>query len=454
MDPTDALASRGTRLVPAASDIRHRLSEHARTPLHRDGYALGFNSVFTAAAGLLYWIVAARSYSAHAVGLNSALISSMMFLAGIACLNFPNILVRFLPHSGGRTSRRVVAAYGIAAAVAVLAAVVFVAGVTAWAPQLGFLRSDRGLLAWFVFSTLAWCLFMIQDSVLTAVGRAVWVPVENAVFSLAKLALLAALATALSTYGIFVSWTVAMLFSVIGVNAVIFSRLMPRLSRSGAEPTLSMRDRAFARYFAGDYACSVAWLSATNLMPIVVAVAAGATANAYWALSYAVVLPIYAFAQNIGTSLMLHAGKDPAALPLLTRKAAHQGARVLVPVVALLVIAAPYLLSLFGQNYVHNSETVLRLLAFGALPNFIVALVASVARVQRRLRRAVIALTTEAVLSLSLATPLIHAVGVTGAAVAFVGSQCLVAAVLLATSNAWLASVHVEEHPVARERAR
>jgi hypothetical protein len=66
----------------------------------------------------------------------------------------------------------------------------------------------------------------------------------------------------------------------------------------------------------------------------------------------------------------------------------------------------------------------------------------------------VIAFTTVAVLSLSLATPLIHAVGITGAAVAFVGSQCLVAAVLLATSNAWLGTVHVEEVPVGREGAQ
>jgi O-antigen/teichoic acid export membrane protein len=297
---------------------------------------------------------------------------------------------------------------------------------------------------WFVFSTLAWCLFMIQDSVLTALGRAVWVPVENAVFSVLKLGLVVALATVMRGYGIFISWTVAMLFSVVAVNAVIFAHLMPHQAAGRSDAAkLSMRDRAFAWYFAGDYVCSVAWLSATNLMPVIVTAAAGATANAYWALAYAIVLPIYGFAQNIGTSLMLHGARNPGALPELTYKAARQGARVLVPVVVLVVIVAPYLLSLFGQGYVHGSATVLRLLALGALPNFVVSLAASVARVQRRLRRAVIALASVAILSLGLAAALIPSVGVAGAAIALVGSQFVVASVLMLTSARSLRSADV-----------
>ena len=170
--------------------MRRRLAEHVRMPLHRDAYALALNSAFTAATGLLYWIVAAKAFSAHAVGLNSALISAMMFLAGIASLNLPNILVRFLPESGDRILSRVVWAYGISAAVGRVRGRGVHPGRQVVVPPLGFLQSDTGLQTWFVFSTVAWCVFTIQDSVLTALGRAIWVPVENAVFSLVKLGLL------------------------------------------------------------------------------------------------------------------------------------------------------------------------------------------------------------------------------------------------------------------------
>jgi O-antigen/teichoic acid export membrane protein len=424
-------------LAPPAADSRlrrtaGRLLDHARLPLHRDGYALAANSAFTAAAGLLYWIVAAQAYSAHAVGVNSALISSMMFLAGIAGLNLPNVLVRFLPEAGSRTARLAALSYAAASCAAVVAALVFIVEVGEWAPSLRFLHSDAGLGGWFVLSTFAWSLFAIQDSVLTALGRAVWVPVENAVFSLLKLGLLAAFAALLPVYGIFISWTAAMLVSVAGVNLVIFGRLMRRATAHEPTEGSGLGRPALARYFAADYVCSVAWLSATNLMPLVVTAVAGAAVNAVYALAWAVALPLYAFAANIGMSLVLHGTRERAVLTVLERKAALQGARVLVPSVLALAVLAPQLLSLFGGSYAEDGATLLRLLAAGALPYFVLVLRLSVARVQRRLRPAMVALGLQAALALGTAPALIDALGVTGAGVAWVSSQGAVAAGILA----------------------
>jgi O-antigen/teichoic acid export membrane protein len=410
---------------------RARVIEHVRVPLHRDGYALAANSAFTAVAGLIYWIVAAREYSAHDVGVNAALISSMMFLAGIAGLNLTNVVVRFLPDAGRRTARLTAVSYVVAGCAAVGVALVFVLGAGVWAPSLDFLRADQALGAWFVLSTLGWCLFAIQDSVLTALGKAVWVPVENAVFSLLKLGLVVAFATLLPVYGIFVSWTVGMLVAVAGVNVVIFGKLMRRHAARPDAETSSLRGPAFARYFAADYVCSVAWMSAINLMPLVVTAVAGATENAFYALAWAVSLPLYAFAANIGMSLVLHGARDRASLPALERKAALQGARVLLPSVLIAVVLAPEVLSLFGGNYPEKGTTLLRLLALGALPYFVLTLALSVARIERRLRPAMLAWGAQAILALGMAAPLLNALGVTGAGVAWLASQCLVAAGVL-----------------------
>jgi GT2 family glycosyltransferase/O-antigen/teichoic acid export membrane protein len=407
-----------------------RLSEHVRTPLHRDAYALALSSGSTAAAGLAYWIVAASEYRPHALGLNAALISSMMFLAGVASLNLPNIVVRFLPEAGGRTRRLVACSYGAAAGLSLVAAIVFLAGVEAWAPRLGFLRDDPALQLWFVLSTVGWCVFAIQDSVLTALGRAVWVPAENTAFSLLKLGLLVALAAWFPLYGIFVSWTIAMLLAVVVVNVLAFGRLAGRSVAAG--PSVRLRDRAFMRYFAADYLCSVAWLSAANLMPVIITAHAGATTNAYYALAWAVALPLYALAANVGTSLVLHATLDPSSLAALTRKAARQGAQLLLPVVAGVVVLAPLLLSLFGGEYAAHSAGLLRLLAAAAIPYFVLMLVLSAARVLRRLRPAVAAMGAQAVLALGLVTPLLDRFGVTGAGIAWLASQSLAAAGVLA----------------------
>jgi O-antigen/teichoic acid export membrane protein len=410
---------------------RARLVEHVRLPLHRDGYALAANSAFTAVTGLVYWVVAAHQYGPRDVGVNAALISSMMFLSGIAGLNLANVVVRFLPEAGRRTARLTVIAYAAAAATALTVGLVFVLGVGEWAPALDFLRDDLLLGGWFLVSTLGWCLFAIQDSVLTALGRAVWVPLENAVFALLKLGLLVVLAALMPVYGIFVSWTAAMLVSVVGVNAVIFTWLMPRRPPDVAERLTTLRTPAFRRYFAADYMYSVAWMSGTNLMPLVVTAVAGPAANAGYALAWAVSLPLYAFAASIGMSLVLHGSREGASPAELERKAALQGARVLLPSVLVAVVLAPQILTLFGSGYSAAATTVLRLLALSALPYFVLTLAISVARIERRLGPAVVAWAAQAVLALGLAVPLVSALGVTGAGVAWFASQCTVASVVL-----------------------
>ena len=103
-------------------------------------------------------------------------------------------------------------------------------------------------------------------------------------------------------------------------------------------------------YFAADYLCSISWVSAASLMPIFVTVVAGATTNAYYALAWAVALPLYTVCANVGMSLVLHGTNDRDALPALARRAALHGVRLLFPATAVVVLFAPQLLSLFGSS--------------------------------------------------------------------------------------------------------
>jgi O-antigen/teichoic acid export membrane protein len=172
---------------------------------------------------------------------------------------------------------------------------------------------------------------------------------------------------------------------------------------------------------------------------VIVTAAAGATINAYWALAYAVALPLYSISTNIGTSLLLHGTAERSALPVLVRKAAIQGGWLLIPAAVLVAALAPYLLALFGPSYARHSAAALRLLAIGALPNFLIVLAVNIARVKRRMARAVIALGMEAVIALGLAAPLLGAMGVTGVGVGWACAQVVVALGLLLTWKSSLA---------------
>jgi O-antigen/teichoic acid export membrane protein len=401
-----------------------RLAEQSRVPLLRDGYALALNSALTAVIGLLYWTVAARAYSPRVVGINSAIISSMMFVAGLATLNLSNILVRFLRETGEGARRLVLGSYVLTAAVAAVGALVFV--VAGFLTPLGG-EASVALVATFVAACVIWTVFVLQDGALTGLGRAVWVPVENGTFALVKLALLIAFAGMSSGYGIFASWTLGVALTTVGVNLLLFARVLRRGRGGDAAVRAVVRNRRFAGYVAADWVCASFWLASTLLLPVIVTASAGAAANASFAIAWALAYPLYMVAASIGSALVVHGAADLDTLPSDVRRAARQGLMLLTPAVIVLVAGAPIALQLFGDRYVEEGSGLLRLLALGALPNLALVLFVSEARARRHLRGAAIALGAQCAGSLLAVVPLLDALGVVGAGVAWLTSQCVVA---------------------------
>ena len=161
-----------------------------------------------------------------------------MFVGGLTALNV--ILIRFIPQTGRRTGRLVLASYAAGAAAAVLIALGFLLTLRAVAESFAHLRGvDPGL--WFLGMALAWNIFTQQDAVFTGLRRAHWVPIENAAFGIAKMALLVAFAGLLPGQGVVLSWMLPVLVSLVPVNVFIFRRLIPAHVREtdgrGPRPT-------------------------------------------------------------------------------------------------------------------------------------------------------------------------------------------------------------------------
>jgi len=410
-----------------------RLATHLSEPLYRNGYALVFSSGATSALGMVYWILAAHTYSTETIGLNSAVISAMIFLANVAQLNLMNALNRFLPTAGRKSWHMVVYAYVISLAMAVGSGLVFIFGISIWAPQLSFLSSSPNFILWFIIATMAWCIFVLQDSALIGLRHSSWVPVENVLFALAKIGLLIGLATVMPRYGVFASWTLAVLITILPTNFLIFGWLIPRHMRIVSEQTESITPIQIAKYLAGDYFGSLVSLAAISLLPIIIVVRVGATANAYFYLSWTIAYALYLVSRNMGMSLITEAATDQRKLNLYSYRTFIQTARLLVPLVIIIVLAAPNILRLFGKSYSIEGATLLRLLCLSALPNIVTAIYTSVVRVQRRMKKLVLVLTVPYILVIALSYLFMNTYGVTGVGIAWLVSQSLVAAILLAT---------------------
>lgn len=413
--PASALSGRG------------RLREHLSDPLYRTGYYLILGTGVTSLLGVGFWALAAHSYSARVVGLNAAAISAMTLVAEACTLGLSAVLVRYLPVAGGSTRRLVSRSYVLTISLALIFGLLAALTTGIWSPKLGFLGGG-GWLIGFVLATGATTIFTLQDSVLTGLRAAKWIPLENSLYALAKLLLLVVLASTLTGSGPFVAWTAPLAFAVVIVNYLIFKRLIPSVSSEGTLDRSKLLSMA-----TGNYAGKLFTLAGNLYMPILVANRVSAADAAYFYVPWMVSLAIELIALNVMTSLTVEAASDMDKLRELSRRALRQTLRLVIPVAALAAIVAPWALLIFGKEYADEGASLLRLLALGMVPNAIVTLGISVARIEHKGRIVVAVQGAHCVAVLVASALLLPSLGIDAVGYVWTASQTALALVLLAT---------------------
>ena len=402
-----------------------------RTPLVRNGYALIASTGVTSILGLVYWLLAARLYSLTEIGLNSALISTMLAVGGIAQLNLGSVLTRFLPGLGRRTSQRLVlAAYGAGLLAALICCFLFFLGINAWAPSLALLTTNPPLMIWFTAATMIWTVFALQDGALAGLRRAIWVPVENTAFALAKIALLVILADSeWRAWGPFASWTLPLLLAVAPVNFFLFWRLMPANDSAVASQRPVFDKRLFVRYFAADFLGTSLLVVAIGLAPILVMEHVGPEGIAVYYLSWTIAYSLYLVSKSMGISLVAEGAADPWRSRSFAIDAFVHTSGLLIVAVAVLLVIAPSLLALFGPEYAAG-DGLLRVLCLSALPFGVTSMVLGLARVEGHLTAIIVIHAALTLLVLALGVPLLNLLGTFGMGLAWLIAQTIVAILL------------------------
>ncbi|WP_314613182.1 lipopolysaccharide biosynthesis protein [Streptomyces stackebrandtii] len=432
---TDTVRLRATDDPAAAESTAEAAEPEAKTGTQADGdrsmfrnaYALMLSTGVSAALGLGFWLVAARYYTEEAVGQGSAAIAAQRMLASLTATTLTGAVVRYVPRAGRATGPLVVRLYLVSTAVVGVACGVFLLTLDWWGPSYAPLGTvSAGIF--FTAASIGWALLTLQDAVLTGLRRAIWVPVGNAVFSLGKLVLLVVLAVGLPVLGVFVSWAAAIALSVVPVGWLVFRHLIPRQAHADRDrepPTM----REIGRFLAGDSVGSIFSLLMISLLPMMVAVRFDAAHNAFFYTAYTVGGTMEFMAINMASSLTAHASHSPESLAEGVRGALRRMVLLLVPVVLVLVVLAPVLLTPFGEDYAENGTTVLRLLAAAALPRVAVELYIGVLRVQGRTGMLAALQGAMCVLVLGSAVVLLGPYGIAGAGWAVLGSMTLMAVV-------------------------
>lgn len=349
-----------------------------RDPALWGAAALMASSAISGLLALAFWSMTAHRQHAAGLGSVSAEVSAIMFLANVGSLNLINVFARFLPEAGWFARRLILTSYGAAAGVGLLGVAIFFLTPIAGTLVPEGSASRFGFAACVVLTTI----FMIQDGALVGFGRYGWVPVENILVALARLALLPLTAVVLSAHtGTLWSWALPTGVAVVVINTLIIGRLAGRQRRQRSRlPKVA----ELGRFIAVDSSTSAIAAAVTAFLPALVTRRLGSVQGGYfyvpWMIAMMVSLPLQSILISMVREAVVRRGQADATI----RRSLKIVALVVIVAMAACLLAPNLILAPLGSDFVPHGVTLLRWVGLSVPAVAVILLFWSTCLVRRR----------------------------------------------------------------------
>jgi O-antigen/teichoic acid export membrane protein len=231
--------------------------------------------------------------------------------------------------------------------------------------------------------------------------------------------------------GLFASWTIPVLCSLVPINLLLFNRLLPAQGDRATRPSMRPLVRRMAALSAGDYPGSLAYLASITAMPILVARMVGLEQAAYFYTAWMLATSADLVLSAIAISATVEGAHDLRSFSTTVGKAVRLYAMVLVPLVAALVFGARLVLGIFGHGYQASATGLLQLVALSLPARAVVHLALASCRIDGRPRAIFLIHLASGVGVLGGAFVLLSPMGIVGVGVAYLVSQSALAVVLV-----------------------
>jgi O-antigen/teichoic acid export membrane protein len=405
-----------------------------RSQVARDGPALVLSSGLTAVFTLGFWAVAAHLHDAATVGRATAEIAAITLVAGFAQLNLLGVFLRFLPAAGHLARRLLLTGYVAMTVAAVIGGCVFVA-----------LGLDQGFDGGggavehtvFVAAIAAQAVFVVQDGVLTAFGKATWVPVENLATTAFRFAVLLVPIAAVAQFAIAGAWFVPVFAAVLVVNGIVLRRLSNALRSRAIEPPSLPPRHELAQFIFAEYVNSLLTNAATFAPPLLVLHLVDASAAAYFNLPWLIIMTIQMLLWNVVMPFIVESARSPESARGLARQTIAIGLVLVVVGTLVLLLAAPLVLGVEGGGFAAAGTPLLRTLAVSIPFTAVIVLYSAIAVVRRRIWRLVGMNTVGVLLLFGGLLGVLPAFGIAGGGLVYLIVQAVLALLVVTSIVRW-----------------
>jgi O-antigen/teichoic acid export membrane protein len=400
-----------------------QLRRYLKAPLYRNSLFLIANTVFTTGLGFFFWMVVARFYTEYEVGVGSAIISAVYFLALLSTLGLDVTIIRFLPKAKNPVEL-INSCLTLSGILALVVGGIFLAGLGLWSPKLIFVRERAVFTLAFLVFTCGWTLSGVIGSVFIAKRRAEFNLAKNTILSLLKIPLPILMVLFFHAFGIVSSWGVATGIAI----AICLFYFLPRIQKSYKPlPNLNLNlIRNIWKYSTGNYFASILAATPSFILPIMIVNILSGEQNAYFYVAWTIAAITFSIPGAASQSLFAEGSHFEDELGTYARRALRFALVLLVPTIILLVVLGKWLLLAFGSSYSTNALTLLWILGASSLFVGINSVYYTILLVRHRIRELLVLRGLIALVVLVASAFVMRAIGIVGIGYAWLGAQALV----------------------------
>ena len=324
----------------------------------------------TSVLGLLFWTLAARSFTVEAVGVAGASVAAMTLIGALGTVGLGTLLISRIPQTE-QGSRRVLVrtALAVAGGLATLLAVVvpLVAIHVVGAQALEQVAGGPGRAALFAVGTGLASVAIVIDQAVLVLGSGALQLQRNVVASAVKVLALLGLAQlgAQDGMAVFAAWAVG---TAVSLPVVAWRTRGGRALEAGRRLLDPAALRGLGRAAAGHHALNTTLQAPLQLLPILVVVLLSTGDNGLFSTALQLTGFVFALPYALAVGLFAAAENDPRQVLSKMRVTIPLGLGVSALAVLALLPLAPLVLSVFGDVYADDGADVLRLLVLAGMP--------------------------------------------------------------------------------------
>ena len=359
-----------------------RLLVRLRTDsLVRNSLYLLFSTGLKALFSVVFWIIAARSFTTDETGSATSLLSATAFVSLLALLGLDTSFIRYLPGAKNRQSL-ITGGLTVATIFALALSTLYVLAVPTIAPRLAFIERSLPLAIGVILFTTAASVNTLTDSIFIGSHKSGYIALtDGAIAGIVKIGALAFFIGS-GAFGLYAASSTGLVATTL---ASILLIAIPLGWRPRFRDSLNAL-RPLARFSGANYAVELLAIVPQAVIPIIMLDRLGPSDAAYYFVAYQVAGLTYPTIFAIQSTMLAEGGRAHANLGILMKRSARLMLMISMPVVLVVILGGHWILLIFGPKYSAHGTLALIVLMATSLPMAAYSLIYTAIRLVGRLQ--------------------------------------------------------------------